>query len=115
MTKETDCCTTEPAAAQNATTLTAAEQIRSWGRSPQGLTATGIAVVAIGLALNWNWLAAVGAAPVILAIAPCAAMCALGLCMNMRGHTSSSADKPPVDGAASAPDLTATRADRVAL
>jgi hypothetical protein len=35
-----------------------------------------------GLVLNWSWLVAVGVAPLLLAILPCAAMCALGLCMN---------------------------------
>tara|TARA_R110001599_G_scaffold222239_1_gene421223 strand:+ start:465 stop:635 length:171 start_codon:yes stop_codon:yes gene_type:complete len=35
-----------------------------------------------GMALNWGWLAAVGAAPLILALAPCAVMCGLGLCMK---------------------------------
>lgn len=35
-----------------------------------------------GAALNWSWLAAAGIAPVLLAFAPCAAMCALGLCMK---------------------------------
>jgi hypothetical protein len=32
--------------------------------------------------LNWGWLTAVGAAPILLAVLPCAAMCALGLCMK---------------------------------
>ncbi len=43
-----------------------------------------LAAVALigGLAFNWNWLAAVGVAPLILAVAPCAVMCAFGLCMN---------------------------------
>jgi len=35
-----------------------------------------------GLVFNWSWLVAVGAAPLLLAALPCAAMCALGLCMN---------------------------------
>ncbi len=43
-------------------------------------------VLVIGLSLNWGWLVAVGAAPVILSLAPCAIMCALGLCgMKMIG------------------------------
>ena len=41
-----------------------------------------ILALAIGLALNWSWLVAAGIAPLILGIAPCAAMCALGLCMR---------------------------------
>jgi hypothetical protein len=42
-------------------------------------------VILAGVALGWNWLAAIGALPVLLALLPCAAMCALGLCMN-RNH-----------------------------
>jgi hypothetical protein len=46
----------------------------------------GALVLVIGLALNWGWLTAVGAAPVILSLAPCAIMCALGLCaMKIKG------------------------------
>jgi hypothetical protein len=41
----------------------------------------GLAIVAAGGALNWGWLTAVGAAPIILALAPCAVMCALGMGM----------------------------------
>lgn len=44
-----------------------------------------------GLMLNWSWLVAIGVAPVLIAILPCVAMCALGLCMNrgMGGSCSS--------------------------
>jgi hypothetical protein len=46
-----------------------------------------------GLILNWSWLVAIGIAPVLIAILPCAAMCALGLCMNrMMGGSCSSAE-----------------------
>ena len=38
-----------------------------------------------GLALNWNWLASLGFASLLLAILPCAAMCALGLCVRAAG------------------------------
>lgn len=38
-----------------------------------------------GAALNWSWLVAVGIAPLLLAVAPCAAMCGLGLCMKGGG------------------------------
>ena len=55
------------------------------GRS--SLIIAALALIAAGMALNWNWLVAVGAAPLILSLAPCAAMCALGLCM-MRGSKS---------------------------
>lgn len=41
--------------------------------------------VVSGMYVGWGWLAAVGLAPIILALAPCAAMCALGLCMHRSG------------------------------
>jgi hypothetical protein len=40
-----------------------------------------MALIGAGFFLNWGWLTAVGAAPLILALAPCAVMCGLGLCM----------------------------------
>lgn len=49
------------------------------------LAITGLALAGAGLALGWNWLSAVGVAPLIVAAAPCLAMCALGLCMMGRG------------------------------
>lgn len=39
-------------------------------------------IIFAGAVLNWGWLTAVGAAPLILALAPCAVMCGLGLCMS---------------------------------
>jgi hypothetical protein len=44
------------------------------------LLALGSAVLIAGAALNWSWLVAVGLAPILLALAPCAIMCAVGLC-----------------------------------
>lgn len=39
-------------------------------------------VIAAGLGLNWSWLVAAGIAPILVAVLPCVAMCALGLCMS---------------------------------
>ena len=40
----------------------------------------------IGLFFSWGWLVAVGIAPILLTLAPCAIMCGLGLCsMKMMG------------------------------
>ena len=47
----------------------------------RGLILAAMAVITAGLWLNWGWMTALGAAPLILAIAPCAVMCGLGLCM----------------------------------
>ena len=56
----------------------------SWYTSRRGLILAGLGVVLAGLALGWNWLSAIGLAPLILSLAPCAAMCALGICMAAR-------------------------------
>ena len=54
----------------------------------RGWLLPGTVVIAAGGALNWDWLTAIGAAPVILALAPCAVMCGLGLCMTGGGKKS---------------------------
>ncbi len=41
-------------------------------------------VVAAGLWLGWESLAALGVLPLLLSLLPCLAMCALGLCMRGR-------------------------------
>lgn len=62
--------------------------LRPWFGGRRGLVIAGLAMVAAGLALGWNWLSAIGVAPIILSLAPCAAMCALGACAMMRGGSS---------------------------
>lgn len=69
-------------AAGNSAPASARTIARRWLTSRRGLAVTGIAAVVAGLVLGWNWLSAVGIAPIILSLAPCAAMCALGLCLN---------------------------------
>ena len=49
-----------------------------------------VAAAGMGLYLSWGWLVVAGVAPLLLALAPCAAMCALGLCLNKMGRKSSS-------------------------
>ncbi len=34
------------------------------------------------LVLGWDWVVAAGLASIIIGLAPCLVMCALGLCMN---------------------------------
>ena len=63
----------------------------------RGLIVAAIAVIGAGLFLNWGWLTAVGVAPLILAVAPCAVMCGLGLCM-MGGAKSGHAKSDPAAG-----------------
>ena len=63
--------------------------VRAGGlRSRTSLLVGGAAVLSVGMALNWSWLTAVGAAPVILSLAPCALMCTLGLCCTRGGGRS---------------------------
>lgn len=56
----------------------------------RGLIVLTLAAVVVGLALNWSWLVAVGVAPLLISLAPCAVMCALGLCMSRMGGQSCS-------------------------
>lgn len=49
-----------------------------------------LAIVGAALYLNWTWLVAIGVAPLLIALAPCAVMCALGLCMAKKGGKSCS-------------------------
>ena len=51
-------------------------------RGRRGLVAAAIGLAAPALWLGWPWLVAAGMAPMLLALAPCAVMCGLGLCMG---------------------------------
>ena len=77
----------------NAEPTAGSPRSRMWGgiTRRQLWVVAGVAAVAGGLALNWGWLTAVGAAPILIAVLPCAAMCALGLCVLGR-HGASPAD-----------------------
>lgn len=61
-----------------------------------GLLAFAALMLGLGAYSSWGWLVAVGIAPILLSIAPCAAMCALGLCtMGMKPKTGASTEKIP--------------------
>src|SRR4051812_12231058 len=45
-----------------------------------------VALLITGLASQWNWIVAVGVAPLLLSAAPCVAMCALGVCTHRMGR-----------------------------
>lgn len=67
---------------------------------------------AAGLFLGWDWLVAVGAASIIIAIAPCLIMCGLGLCMNRACRDKKTEVPAKTDtGNADAPVTTTTAAD----
>ena len=71
---------------------------RSWIGDRRALAIAGLAVVSTGLTLGWDWLTAVGIAPLIVSAAPCLVMCALGLCMMGRNHQSCSSQPKPEAG-----------------
>lgn len=78
-----------------------ARRMSSLGR--RGWMMAVLAVVGTGTVFNWGWLTAIGAAPLILSLAPCAAVCALGLCMKgglvfLRGQEHSGGEARPLDG-----------------
>lgn len=67
----------------------------------RGLIVLSVAVLAVAAFFNWSWLVAIGVGPLLLAVAPCAAMCALGLCMRNTGGKSCSTGSKPEDAAPS--------------
>lgn len=73
----------------------------AWLLSTRGLILGAVIVAAGGAALGWPWLVAIGAAPILLAFAPCAVMCALGLCMMGKGSKSAGAQGPSTGAAIS--------------
>jgi len=63
----------------------------------RSLILSSMAIISAGLYLNWDWVTAIGAAPLILALAPCAVMCGLGVCVMCKSKScenSNSAGEP---------------------
>jgi hypothetical protein len=71
--------------------------LRYWLRGRNGVIALVVLAVVIGGALNWSWVVAIGIAPLLITVLPCAAMCALGLCMNRMGGRSCSTEASSVE------------------
>lgn len=63
--------------------------VRYYLSGRRGLIALATVAIVGGLALNWSWLVAIGVAPLLVAIAPCLVMCALGICMHKMNSNSS--------------------------
>ncbi|RFC63824.1 hypothetical protein [Mesorhizobium denitrificans] len=59
---------------------TAARLLRAL-RTPAWLL-VGLSALAVTLWSRWDWLVAAGLASLVLAVLPCAVMCALGVCMH---------------------------------
>ncbi len=74
--------------------LNLTRRVRSLLSGRRGLVVLAIVILSAALAFNWGWLVAIGIAPLIVAFAPCAAMCALGLCMSRMGNKSCSTKSP---------------------
>ena len=64
--------------------------LRYWLGGRRVLIAVAVLAVVGGVVLSWGWLVAAGIAPLMLAVLPCVAMCALGLCANKMGGKSCS-------------------------
>jgi hypothetical protein len=64
--------------------------------SRRGWLLIGLGLLATGAALNWGWLTAIGAAPLILSLAPCAVMCAAGFCMSGGSKSCAAKSAPAV-------------------
>lgn len=70
----------------------AANRARPYLGGRRGLILLAVAVLGAGAALNWGWLIAIGVAPILVSLAPCAAMCAIGACCMKGGGKSCSSD-----------------------
>jgi hypothetical protein len=71
--------------------------LRYWLRGPKGIAVLVVSALVVGAALNWSWLVAVGIAPLLLTVLPCAVMCGLGLCMHKMAGGSCSTSSSAVD------------------
>lgn len=66
---------------------------RLWWQKP--IVWVGLAaLIILGLVLNWHWLVAAGALPILFGVLPCLAMCALHLCSIGKGNNSSPPSQP---------------------
>jgi hypothetical protein len=63
--------------------------MRSWIGNRRVLAVAGLGVNGGGPTLGWDWLAAVGIAPLIVSASPCLIARALGVRMTGRGHQAS--------------------------
>lgn len=66
--------------------------VRHYIGGRRGLIILAVVALGAGAVFNWGWLVAAGIAPLLLALAPCALMCAAGLCMSKTGGKSCSSD-----------------------
>ena len=53
----------------------------------RSLILASMTIIGAGLYLNGGWVTAIGVAPLILALAPCAVMCGLGACVMCKSKS----------------------------
>lgn len=70
-------------------------RLPAWATRKRMMMVAGAAAVFGGLTLNWGWLTAIGVAPVLLTLAPCGIMCAVGMCAMGGEKTPSTKDTTP--------------------
>ena len=73
-------------------------------RPRTAMVAVALAIVTLGIAMNWSALVAAGIAPLLISALPCAVMCALGLCMSRMGRRSCATDTATRQSVAAPPD-----------
>jgi hypothetical protein len=56
------------------------------------LIALGFVAIGAGVYFGWGWLVAVGLAPILVSLAPCLLMCALGICVAQRRSVGNAKD-----------------------
>lgn len=64
---------------------------------PVILVVSAALIVGAGLYLNWPTIVGLGIAPLVLMLAPCTLMCALGLCGKSGGKNKTGGEPPPQD------------------
>jgi hypothetical protein len=80
-----------------------------WLNRRNMLIAIALAGGAGALFFGWDWLVAAGVASIIVAVAPCLVMCALGLCMSRKSKSDQTAAAVPA--ATPGPNVQAARSE----
>jgi hypothetical protein len=79
----------------------------------RGIFIIGAGFAISGLYFGWDWLVAAGLAPILIALAPCAVMCGLGLCMMNRKGGNSCSSSPDNAGDVEGKSPTKSTADSI--
>jgi hypothetical protein len=85
--------------------------LRYWLGNRSVLIALAVVAVVGGAILTWSWPVAIGVAPIMPSLLPCATMCAIGLC-TMRSGNRTCGDDAKRENADPDTLLAATHANR---